>query len=221
MTIYFVGDTHFGHGNVIWYCKRPFTDAALVALKADYDKARKTGTVPPVLERAYKVALEQATDQMNEEMIARWNAKVQPEDTVYHVGDVLFCDGAKAERLLSRLNGQIFLVYGNHDKPIKQNAKLRERFVKCSDYLEISIKDPDAPRGVQNIVMSHYAMLVWNKSHHGTWMLHGHSHGGLRYPYDGKILDVGVDPHDLAPISYEEVKRLMSKKKFQPVDHHE
>ena len=31
----------------------------------------------------------------------------------------------------------------------------------------------------QDIVLCHYAMRVWQKSHYGAWMLYGHSHGTL------------------------------------------
>jgi len=109
----------------------------------------------------------------------------------------------------------------NHDKPIKQSQVIRSKFVKCCDYYELSVNDINAERGTQKIIMSHYAMLVWNRSHHGSWMLHGHSHGGLKYPVEGKILDAGIDAHNYFPISYDEVKAIMSTKKTQPVDHHE
>ena len=66
---------------------------------------------------------------------------------------------------------------------------------------EIYVQDKTAPQGRQHIVLCHYAMLVWNKSHHGSWMLHGHSHGTLKYPFAAKILDVGVDSHNFYPIS--------------------
>ena len=116
-------------------------------------------------------------------------------------------------------------MYGNHDKTIKKNASLREKFVKCTDYLEISIQDASVKKnaddkGRQDIVLSHYAHLVWNKSHHGSWMLHGHSHGSLTYPYDVKMIDVGVDAQGFAPVSYEEVREIMKTKGNRVIDHH-
>jgi calcineurin-like phosphoesterase family protein len=214
MTIHFTSDTHLSHGNIIWYCKRPFADAALLNAKADLDKAQKTNASNlRVIKSGYLSLLAKAVDRMDEKMIANWNDKVKPGDTVYHLGDVLFCEADKAARMLDRLHGQKFLIFGNHDKTIKQSAELRSRFVKCCDYYELKVGD-------QMMVMSHYAMLVWNKSHRGSWMLHGHSHGGLKYPIEGKILDVGADPHGLTPISYDEVEKIMATKKTQPVDHH-
>jgi calcineurin-like phosphoesterase family protein len=217
MAIFFTSDQHYGHGNVIWYCKRPFADAALIKHKRDYDDAvasRYSGSsTVDQLKRIYKNALYEAVKVMDAEMIKKHNAKIQPDDTVYMIGDVAFYDEAKTGRILDQLNGKKILVYGNHDKGIKMSNFLQSKFEKCVDYLEINV-------GNQMIVMSHYAMLVWNKSHHGSWMLHGHSHGSLKYPYDGKILDVGVDAHSMDVLSMDDVRRIMDKKNTQPVDHH-
>jgi calcineurin-like phosphoesterase family protein len=155
---------------------------------------------------------------MNEKMIQNWCSVVKPADTVYILGDFGFSDADQIGRILDRLPGQKFLIYGNHDKTIKKNAHLREKFVKCCDYHEMTVQDGSEK---QNIVLCHYAMLVWNRSHHGSWMLHGHSHGSLKYPYDGKILDVGVDTNNYTPFSYDDIRRAMNKKGISlPVDHH-
>jgi len=72
----------------------------------------------------------------------------------------------------------------------------------------------------QQIILCHYAMRVWDKSHWGIWHLYGHSHGSL--PDDPRSLsyDVGVDKNNFTPLLFEEVKEIMSKKTFKPVDHH-
>ena len=54
-----------------------------------------------------------STEEMDETMIERWNAKVQPHDTVYHLGDVVI--NKKYLNLVSRLNGRKILIRGNHD----------------------------------------------------------------------------------------------------------
>jgi len=55
------------------------------------------------------------TSHMNEEMILRWNSRVQPEDTVYFLGDFAFGDKSQIPIILGRLNGSKHLIYGNHD----------------------------------------------------------------------------------------------------------
>lgn len=48
----------------------------------------------------------------------------------------------------------------------------------------------------------------------------GNCHGSLRAP-ETKRIDVGVDTTpDYAPYGFDEIKRLMDKREYQPVDHH-
>jgi calcineurin-like phosphoesterase family protein len=54
-----------------------------------------------------------STEEMDETMIERWNARVGPNDTVYHCGDVAI--NKKGLASVSRLNGRKILVRGNHD----------------------------------------------------------------------------------------------------------
>jgi calcineurin-like phosphoesterase family protein len=53
--------------------------------------------------------------EMNAEMVRRWNARVRPEDTVYHLGDFAFGPQSVACSYRPQLNGRVILVRGNHD----------------------------------------------------------------------------------------------------------
>jgi len=72
--------------------------------------------------------------------------------------------------------------------------------------------------------MSHYPILSWNRAHHGSWHLHGHSHGGLMKTnqdyYKRRVMDVGCNNIDYTPISYQQVKEIMLKRKVSDVDSH-
>lgn len=155
-------------------------------------------------------------DEMNEALIENYNKRVQKGDTCYHLGDFGFADKDKLHRVVQRLHGQKHLILGNHDRV----DNFRNIFNTVRDYAEIRIPDEEARQGVQSIVLFHYSMRVWNKSHYGAWQLYGHSHGTLPNPTDLLSMDVGVDPMGYYPISYEEVKALMAKKTFKPIDHH-
>jgi calcineurin-like phosphoesterase family protein len=155
-------------------------------------------------------------DEMNEALIENYNKRVQKDDTCYHLGDFGFADKPKLDNVIRRLNGQKHLILGNHD-----HAKnFMGVFGSVHQYMEIKVPDQDARQGVQSIILFHYSMRVWNKSHYGAWQLYGHSHGTLSNPQDLLSMDVGVDPCGYAPISYEEVKELMKKKTFKAIDHH-
>ena len=152
-------------------------------------------------------------DEMNEELIKRWNSKIQPHDRVYHLGDVGLGSPDELREILHRLNGKIYLIKGNHEHAALQST---DRFEWVKDYYELGIKDPDAPNGKQRIMLLHYAMRVWRSSFRGTWHLYGHSHGSLPDNINSLSFDVGVDCHDFYPLSYKEVKAIMAKKEWTP-----
>ncbi len=130
-------------------------------------------------------------------------ARIHPvhKDTLYFLGD--FCIGSKARVLEHRKHircRKIFALAGNHDKEAR---KLTEEFSWLNNLAEISIHG-------QSIVLCHYAMRVWNRLHHGSWHLYGHSHGRLPEPPTSLSMDVGVDTHDFRPWHYDDISRLMT-----------
>ena len=138
--------------------------------------------------RPFKNSLE-----MNEIIINNWNKVVTASDTIYHLGDVGFACVEVLNETLKRLNGNIIFLTGNHDRSMKGLAPIKH-------LLEINIEG-------QPIVLMHYAMYVWPKSHYGSWHLFGHSHGTLKGV--GKSFDVGVDANNFTPISFDQVKNIM------------
>ena len=140
---------------------------------------------------------------MDEQLIDNWNKKVSPNDTVIIIGDVFFCDAGRAVAILQSLNGRKELIYGNHDKQIKSNRHVQQEFAVIHPSLyERRIDD-------NHVVMCHYPMLSWNKSFHGSYMLHGHSHGSIPFDPTVRRVDVGVDVHNYAPISWAEIREIM------------
>lgn len=55
----------------------------------------------------------ESLEQMNEELIKRWNEKIGKDDTVYHLGDVSLGKPDFTKEILDRLNGNIHLIKGN------------------------------------------------------------------------------------------------------------
>lgn len=159
-------------------------------------------------------------EEMDEYMIKEWNKRVQQGDVAYHLGDVAFSKGDRIKSILQRLNGNKHLILGNHDKTIRNNQPdfLNDRlFRSIQDFKEISIDGT-------KVVLCHYGMRVWNKSHYGSIQLYGHSHGNL--PPHGKSVDVGVDAPfvtgkpEYAPISWGQVKKWADSQELKNVDHH-
>ncbi len=160
-----------------------------------------------------------SVEEMNEKLIQNWNAVVKPNDEVYHLGDVAFMKFTKFnEEVRPRLEGNIHIIRGNHDQMITKNTHvlLGTNIVSIQDYLELKVDQ-------HMFVLFHFGQRVWNKSHHGSIHLFGHSHGTL--PPHGKSVDVGVDCKEITseyrPISMGEVLEYMKNRTFEVVDHHD
>lgn len=139
-----------------------------------------------------------SVEEMDAHMVHQWNGRVRDGDEVWFLGDFAWLKPEKAAHVLSRLNGTIHLVCGNHD-----SAAIRGMpgWASVQDYAEIVVRDA-------RIVLSHYAMRTWNGVHRGALMLYGHSHGTL--PGDRQSLDVGVDCCNFAPVSLAEIRQRLA-----------
>lgn len=139
--------------------------------------------------------------EMDDTIIRNWKLRVNPEDEVYHLGDVSFSSRDRTDEILSQLPGRKYLIIGNHDK--KRLKYLEPHFKWCKDYWELK-------RDNIQIVLSHYQMYDWNGMFHGSWMFHGHSHGLTKESHMDKIrLDMGVDAWGFRPVSLDEVKQYI------------
>ena len=153
-------------------------------------------------------------EEMDAEMIRRWNAVVTEGDTVWHLGDLTLGSGDFAQEILNQLNGTVrllampwhhdgrWLLPGTRTILDKANVRLENPLVVL-DYPGLG--DGKYPLGV---TLCHYPLAVWDRKHYGAWHLHGHSHG--TYHADGKIIDVGVDNWDFTPVSLEEIIERMA-----------
>ena len=112
----------------------------------------------------------------------------------------------------SRLNGRISVIPGGHDKHWVSKGEYLSKsehpivILPPLQTIKVSLSGMDKP---QVLVLCHYAMRVWDRSHYGSWQLYGHSHGNL--PPLPNSLDVGVDNCDYAPISLAQVSSQMKK----------
>lgn len=147
------------------------------------------------------------SQEMDEDLIAKHNSVVSPDDDVYDLGDFAFGRGVEydyALYCLTRLNGHKHFIKGNHDKILSEiYRKQKNLFSSYRDgYVEVTIE-------AQPIVLCHYAMREWHHSLSGTWHLYGHTHNKLMG--FGKSFDVGVDAQNFYPISFEQVKAKMDR----------
>lgn len=138
-------------------------------------------------------------------LVARWNARVTEDDTVWHLGDfALGPDAARIAALLGALRGTKHLVVGNNDGPdtIGQPA-----WASRQAYAELLVEG-------RLLVLCHYPFRTWRDMGRGALNLHGHSHGKLG-PMPRQY-DVGVDAQDFRPVTLPEILRSRRRKAAVP-----
>lgn len=142
-------------------------------------------------------------DEMDLGLVERWNSTVGEGDDVYILGDMFFCGPERAHAILDALHGRKHLVLGNHDHRIRKNKELQQRFTSVlPDLCTMKIDD-------QLVIMCHFPLLSWENQRYGSFMLHGHTHGALKFDGDVRRLDVGTDVHDYRPVSWTRVRELL------------
>lgn len=144
-----------------------------------------------------------------------WNEQVDSNTTVFNLGDFVFnCKNQeKFDSVVSRLNGKHILFKANHD-----NRKV----IAASGLVWHEAKGYNVEG--QYVFMSHYPHIVWDKSHKGSWMLHGHCHGSLRGDW-GKLVDVGLDSAynilgEHRFFTMDDLRQIMSEREIMFHDHH-
>lgn len=144
-------------------------------------------------------------EEMNEKLIENWNSVVGPDDYIFHLGDFSFAGSDKLKDLLSKLNGHIYLIKGNHDRMSKGMESL---FYYTSYEMFIEVDKV-------KIYLNHYPFLTYTGAYKkNVIQLFGHIHNnkGDRY----KLLlptqyNVGVDVNNFTPVSWSQLKDIIDK----------
>lgn len=125
-------------------------------------------------------------EHMNQSMIMEWNHLVAPDDTVYILGDICFGNVASAIEIVSQLSGNKILIRGNHDKKLVKDPAFACLFNEIHLYHEI------IHNGIF-VVMFHFPIVNWEKSHWGSVHLYGHVHDKASGLESFRATNVGVD----------------------------
>jgi calcineurin-like phosphoesterase family protein len=131
--VFLVSDTHFGHAGVCRFM-------------------REDGVT--------KLRPWDNPEEMDEEMVRRWNERVRPNDKVYHLGDVVI--NRRALPTLARLNGDKVLIRGNHD--IFPDTEYGKYFRELRAY-----------HVMNGMILSHIPVHEASLGRFGT-NIHGHLH---------------------------------------------
>ena len=168
-------------------------------------------------------------EDMNETIIANWNSKVKPTDTVYHLGDISmkFTKPPKlimSETLaiLKRLHGNFIIIKGNHDqtallKFLKQNNDITANQKPKFTIHEVGTRVKFAH---YEVFLTHYPFIFGMTKNQIN--LHGHIHN-YAMPHQENI-NVGIDSPEIgylpknsvpfgAPLSQNEVIEMIQAKR--------
>ena len=157
----------------------------------------------------------ESIDEMNAEIIRRWNERVYPDDDVYVLGDLTLGDVEEGLRLIAKLNGYLHIMRGNHD-----TDKKVERYLELPNV--VSVQHADVLKYKKAIFwLSHYPTVTANYDDDKPWAQHlvclfGHTHQEQPF-YDNNpyMYNVGMDAHNCTPISIEEIMNDIRNKKQQ------
>ena len=134
---------------------------------------------------------------MNEVMLSKWNNKINKNDQVYILGDFAFGDSDSVYKLLNKLNGNKFLIKGNHDYFIK-HKQIANQFAWIKDYYRLKYNK-------LKIILFHYPIMTWDCKHYNSIHLYGHIHNNKLEHEQKNSYNVGVDVNNFEPVSLEEI----------------
>lgn len=141
-----------------------------------------------------------SVEQMDEQLIKNWNAKVTKGDKVFVLGDFSFTNKERIKELVAALNGVKILVLGNHD---------RERSLfwwKTESGFEEVYAYPIIYK--QWLMLSHEPLDICENMPYAN--IYGHVHGNPAYvDANANSCCVSVERTDYAPISLSDMLTRM------------
>lgn len=161
-----------------------------------------------------------SADEMDAELVDRWNAVVGGDDTVWVLGDVALGRIDHSLSLVGRLRGRKILVAGNHDRCWAGHGRRAEGWTER--YLEAGfgeVRQGEVELDVCGVtaLACHFPYrgdsqdqdryLDYRPVDRGAWLLHGHVHE--RWRQSGRMINVGVDVWDYQPVPEATIGALM------------
>ena len=160
------------------------------------------------------------TEEMDKVLIENWNKKVPKDGIVYHLGDFAWGTIGYWERIREQLNGDIILIFGNHDDRFIHNIRAQRLFKEITPQKKVWFDKTC-------VYMNHYPFLCYGGAWKGldaVWQIFGHVHSNDRSEkgLDHQRLvhcfpsqyDVGVDNNDFTPISFDELDRIIMNRQM-------
>lgn len=147
-----------------------------------------------------------SVEEMNEKLIENWNSVVGKDDLVWHLGDFVFGKDkiGRSKEILSRLNGKVNLVLGNHDLQGHDSIK---------QYYDAGFNRVyDKPVLINNFFILSHEPIQWVKDGDPYANIYGHVHDMEVYKtFTKNTCCVCVERWDYKPIPWKEIEKHFIK----------
>ena len=150
-----------------------------------------------------------SVEEMNEEIIRRWNSVISKDDIVYHLGDVMLGDNEKGIEYLKQLNGNIYIALGNHCTDTR--AKM---YAQCENVKDVQLAYR-IKQYKKTLILTHYPTIVTNFDDPKPIInLCGHCHTKDKFQdIQYGCYHVELDAHDCYPIKLEDILNDIKQKR--------
>lgn len=153
-------------------------------------------------------------DDMNEQIIKRWNSLISPNDIVFHLGDVSIGNRSHYKRKIEpRLNGRITYIKGNHDP--SEIAKIKNIIFEVANIEIELVHNPEDRTGCTDYVIHGHIHARGEKAEQRKAELAKIIEGTKTLFYN-----VNLEFHDYKPIDIQEVLNYFLKNKMELLTTH-
>lgn len=155
-----------------------------------------------------------SVNEMNADLVNRWNQRVADGDVVYVIGDFAMGQLDESLKLVEQMNGVKILIPGNHDKMFRRHGTAYADAVKR--YLDAGFSEVhyESTMDMGPWTASHFPFrgdgeeydsryLEYRPPDEGQLLIHGHVHGKWRKL--GRMVDVGVDAWCGYPVASDDI----------------
>lgn len=155
-------------------------------------------------------------DEMKKRLYSMFDV-VNKEDRVFILGDVAWTIEETQELvdylIFKRKVSALYIIEGNHDAA--RGIEKLKRHPRLHVHQTMYVKSQRG-FGYNSLFLSHYPHIIYNKSHFGTYQLHGHGHVDTtdRPMLDalvfGKRLNVCCEFHNFRLLSRQDIEDIMA-----------
>jgi calcineurin-like phosphoesterase family protein len=140
----------------------------------------------------------QSVDEMNSRLIENWNALVEPQDTVFFLGDFGLGSTDSLSNICAQLHGNKICIRGNHDGTPAKMHKIGFSLVLESAFIKIGRHQVELVHIPSQPAPSHF-------------QLHGHVHEKRPNKLINRQLNLSVEVWDYKPVAEKTIGSLLDR----------